>query len=78
MIIVKSPLFKNLLFGFITIFLFGFQPQLFAQEESDLYKYSKMSLEELMNREVVSASKVAQKIKNVPAAIKFVREDILL
>ncbi|MBE9510476.1 MAG: TonB-dependent receptor [Bacteroidetes bacterium] len=34
-----------------------------------------MSLEELMNREVVSASKVVQKIKNVPAAIRVITSD---
>lgn len=77
--IVKSTLFKNYLFSFVVIFLFGFQPQLFAQEENDLKEYFEMSLEELMSVKVVSASKREQKLREATATITVITaEDIKL
>jgi len=72
-------LFRNLIIVWIIFFVFLFNVQSYSQdnETKELSDLFKMSLEELMNIEIVTAGKKKEKITDVPASVFIItREEI--
>ena len=61
--------------GLLGLLIFAGLPSAFSQQGSDTTDLLNMSLEQLMNMEVTSVSKKAEKIQNVPSSIYVITSD---
>jgi len=63
------------IFTLILLFTGTYKEQAAAQDDSASFSFLEMSLEELMNLEVTSASRIPEKSADVPATIYLITEN---